>query len=341
VLSVVIPIYNEEKSIPELHSELSGVLATLGQPYEVVYVDDGSRDDSFKELERIAADDDHVVVIQFRRNFGQTAALAAGMDAAQGDVLVFMDGDLQNDPTEIPRMLQTMEEGKFDVVSGWRFPRHDNAISRKLPSQIANWIIGKVSGVRLHDYGCTLKAYRRDVLENVRLYGEMHRFIPAYAAWSGASITELKVRHRARQYGKSKYGIGRTVKVVLDLLTLKFLFSYGTKPAYLFGGLGFACWGLGILTFISAVVERISYGTRINRNPIFMIGLILGVMGLQFILMGLLAELMIRIYHESQGRRTYAVREVRGARAERLKPVRRKAEYLDRVGAAPLGGEPE
>jgi glycosyltransferase involved in cell wall biosynthesis len=313
MLSVIIPIYNEVENIPLLHAELLGVLRALDQPFEIIYVDDGSRDGSFDLLKQIATSEPEVVAIQFRRNFGQTAALAAGMEHARGDVLVFMDGDLQNDPADIPRLLERMREGPnggYDVVSGWRFNRQDHAVRRKLPSRIANWIISQVSGVRLHDYGCTLKAYRREVLENVRLYGEMHRFIPAYAAWSGASIAELKVNHRARKFGKSKYGIGRTLKVVLDLMTLKFLNSYSTKPSYLFGGLGFACWGLGILALIWTVVERFTLATRINRNPMFTVGLILGVMGLQFLLMGLLAEMMIRIYHESQEKPTYVVRDI-------------------------------
>ncbi len=322
MLSVVIPIYNEVENIPLLHQELSGVLRTLDQPYEVVYVDDGSRDGSFEALRRIAEADPNVLVIQFRRNFGQTAALAAGMRAAQGDILVFMDGDLQNDPADIPRLLAMLEEGPYDVVSGWRFDRKDHAIRRKLPSRIANWLIGKVSGVRLHDYGCTLKAYRREVLETVRLYGEMHRFIPAYAAWSGATIGELKVNHRARKFGKSKYGIGRTIKVVLDLLTLKFLSDYGTKPAYLFGGLGFACWGLAFLAFLFSVAQRFIDATRVHSNPVFTIGLILAVMGLQFILMGLLAELMVRIYHESQDKSTYVVRRTVGKRSPGFEPRR-------------------
>ncbi len=311
-LSVVIPIFNEVESIPALHEELWGVLRGLGQSYEIVYVDDGSRDGSFAALSRIAEAEPEVVVIQFRRNFGQTAALAAGMRAAEGDVLIFMDGDLQNDPNEIPHMLAMIDEGPYDVVSGWRFNRQDHAVRRKLPSRIANWIISRVSGVRLHDYGCTLKAYRREVLENVRLYGEMHRFIPAYAAWSGAAIGEMKVNHRARRHGTSKYGIGRTLKVVLDLLTLKFLSDYGTKPSYLFGGLGFVCWALSFLAVAMSLFDRLATDTRIHRNPLFTIGMILAVMGLQFVLMGLLAELTVRVYHESQDRATYVIRRMVG-----------------------------
>src|SRR5581483_11285563 len=320
--------YNEEENIPELHRELIGVLRGLDRPFEIVYVDDGSRDRSFERLKQIAEADAEVLVIRFRRNFGQTAALAAGMKAALGDVLIFMDGDLQNDPADIPRLLEEMDRGDFDVVSGWRYDRKDHAVRRKLPSRIANWVISEVSGVKLHDYGCTLKAYRREVLENVQLYGEMHRFIPAYAAWSGASISELKVNHRPRRFGKSRYGIGRTTKVVLDLLTLKFLSTYSTKPIYLFGGLGFGCWGLGLLALVVSVAQRFVDGTRINRNPLFTIGLILGLVGLQFILMGLLAELMIRIYHESQDKPTYVVRDYAGTRAQSLKRPRPWEEAL-------------
>jgi glycosyltransferase involved in cell wall biosynthesis len=312
VLSIVIPIYNEVENIPELHAELQGVLVELGRPYEIIYVDDGSKDGSFALLKQLADEHPEVVAIQFRRNFGQTAALAAGLEASRGDVVIFMDGDLQNDPAEIPRLLQTMEEGDFDVVSGWRKHRQDAAISRKLPSRMANWLISKVSGVQLHDYGCTLKAYRRDVLKNVRLYGEMHRFIPAYAAWAGATVTELPVNHRARKYGTSKYGINRTIKVLLDLLTLKFLSSYSTKPIQLFGGLGALCFLFGVLATVYLLYSRFFEGVRINRNPVALIAVFLFLAGLLFITQGLLAELVTRTYFESQGKPTYVIRSVVG-----------------------------
>jgi glycosyltransferase involved in cell wall biosynthesis len=312
VLSIVVPIYNEVENVPELHEELQGVLDALGRPYEIIYVDDGSKDGSFGLLKRLADQHPEVVVIQFRRNFGQTAALAAGLEASHGDIVIFMDGDLQNDPAEIPRLIQTMEEGDFDVVSGWRKNRQDAQISRKLPSQMANWLISKVSGVRLHDYGCTLKAYRRDVLKNVRLYGEMHRFIPAYAAWAGATVTELAVNHRARKYGKSKYGINRTIKVLLDLLTLKFLSSYSTKPIQLFGGMGALCFLFGILSTLFVLYVRLFEDVRVHRNPVALIAVFLFLAGLLFITQGLLAELVTRTYFESQGKSTYVVRAIIG-----------------------------
>lgn len=312
MLSIVIPIYNEVENVPELHEELQGVLVTLGRPYEIIYVDDGSRDGTVDLLKQLSDKHPEVVVILFRRNFGQTAALAAGLEASRGDVVIFMDGDLQNDPAEIPRLLQTMEEGDFDVVSGWRKDRQDAAISRKLPSRMANWLISKVSGVQLHDYGCTLKAYRREVMQNVRLYGEMHRFIPAYAAWAGATVTELPVNHRARKYGRSKYGINRTIKVLLDLLTLKFLSSYSTKPIQMFGGLGAACFFLGFLATLLLLYSRFFEDVRINRNPVALIAVFLFLAGLLFITQGLLAELVTRTYFESQGKTTYVIRTILG-----------------------------
>jgi glycosyltransferase involved in cell wall biosynthesis len=312
VLSIVVPIYNEVENIPELHSELQGVLDAFGRAYEILYVDDGSKDGSVPLLNALAEQHPEVVVIQFRRNFGQTAALAAGLEASRGDIVIFMDGDLQNDPAEIPRLVHTMEEGGFDVVSGWRKNRQDAQISRKLPSRMANWLISRVSGVELHDYGCTLKAYRREVLKNVRLYGEMHRFIPAYAAWAGASVTELPVNHRARKYGKSKYGINRTIKVLLDLMTLKFLSSYSTKPIQLFGSVGALCFLVGVLCVMSVVYSRFFEEVRVNRNPVALIAVFLFLAGLLFITQGLIAELVTRTYFESQGKATYVIRAIIG-----------------------------
>jgi glycosyltransferase involved in cell wall biosynthesis len=315
MLSVIIPIYNEEDNITPLHEELREVLDGTGQDYEIVYVDDGSRDASFALLRSIAEADPRVQVIRFRRNFGQTAAMAAGIDASVGDTLIFMDGDRQNDPHSIPEMLARLDEGEgCDVVSGWRKNRHDAALSRKLPSQIANKLISIVSGVPLHDYGCTLKVYRREVIENVRLYGEMHRFIPAYAAWYGARIEEMPVGHRPRVAGRSKYGISRTIKVILDLLTLKFLSDYSTKPIYLFGGIGAsavaACGAIWLLVLYQLIFE----GVKPNRNvPLLALGGVLLLAGLIFLLMGLLAELVTRTYHESQHKPTYAIRtRIRG-----------------------------
>ncbi|MBA2448666.1 MAG: glycosyltransferase family 2 protein [Chloroflexi bacterium] len=322
MLSVIVPIFNEEENVPELHAELRGALEELGRPYEIIYVDDGSTDDSFARLKTVAQDPG-VMVVQLRRNFGQTAALAAGADASSGEVLIFMDGDLQNDPADIPRLLQVMEEGDYDVVSGWRKHRQDAAIKRRLPSRIANWLISRVSGVRLNDYGCTLKAYRREVMQNLRLYGEMHRFIPAYAAWAGARIAELPVNHRARRFGQSKYGINRTIKVLLDLLTLKFLSSYSTKPIYLFGGLGALCFLSGGLSFLLVVYMKLFEDLNMNRNPVLLMCVFMFLAGLLFITQGLLAELVTRTYFESQDKPIYVVRAVLGLRLPRPSRARR------------------
>jgi glycosyltransferase involved in cell wall biosynthesis len=309
-LSVVIPIYNEEENVPRLHVELRSALDRLARPFEIIYVDDGSRDQSPQRLEEIAAADPEVKVVLFRRNFGQTAALQAGIDESRGSVLIFMDGDLQNDPADISRLMERIDEG-FDVVSGWRKDRQDGLVMRRIPSQFANRLISWVTGVHLNDYGCTLKAYRREVIENVRLYGEMHRFIPAYASWAGASITELPVNHRARQFGRSKYGIWRTLRVLLDLLTVKLLGSYGTKPIYFFGTIGLVLWGLAFLSGFYVVWDRF-FGTRAyaHNNPMLLLAVFLALLGVQSIMLGLLAELTIRTYHESRGRPTYTVRRI-------------------------------
>jgi glycosyltransferase involved in cell wall biosynthesis len=309
-VSVVIPIYNEEENVPRLHTELRAALDHLGRPSEIVYVDDGSRDQSPQKLAEIAAQDPSVRVVLFRRNFGQTAALQAGIDHSRGEILVFMDGDLQNDPADIGRLLERIDEG-FDVVSGWRKSRQDAFVSRKLPSMMANALISWVTGVHLNDYGCTLKAYRREVIANVRLYGEMHRFIPAYASWQGASITELPVNHRARQFGKSKYGIWRTVRVLLDLLTVKLLGSYGTKPIYFFGMVGLGLWGLSVIAALEVLYEKVGpLHTQAHNNPVLLLAVFLALLGVQSIMLGLLAELTIRTYYESGGRPTYTVRRV-------------------------------
>jgi glycosyltransferase involved in cell wall biosynthesis len=335
-LSVIVPVFNEEECLPRLHDELRPVMESLGSSYEIIYVDDGSRDGSLDFLRTLAERESQVRVIRFRRNFGQTAALAAGMDQARGDILVFLDADLQNPPGEIPKLLAKLDEG-YDVVSGWRKNRQDAALMRKFPSRLANALISWVSGVHLHDYGCTLKAYRRDVMENVRLYGEMHRFIPAYAFWAGANVTEIPVEHRARAAGYSKYGINRTVKVVLDLLTLKFLSSYSTTPIYLFGGMGafsmlgaFAIWAL-------VVYQRFFEQVRVNRNPLFILGFFFLLTGVLLITQGLLAELVMRTYHESQGKPPYVIREIIQKGAPRDVPSD-EPELVEagRVGRAPI-----
>lgn len=308
-LSVVIPIYNEEESIGLLQEQLHAVLQHLGHTYEIIYVDDGSRDQSWQRLLEIARCYPFVRIIRFRRNFGQTAALQAGIDHSHGDILVFLDGDLQNDPADIPRLLDALNDG-YDVVSGWRRNRHDSW-TRVLPSRIANWIISRVTGVDLHDYGCTLKAYRRDVLRHIKLYGEMHRFIPAYASWAGASIVEIPVRHCSRRFGKSKYGISRTLRVLLDLMTVKLLGSYFTKPIYFFGFVGFSLWIAAVLASVVVVVQKLlpPYPYAHN-NPLLLLAVFLAIIGVQFVLMGLLAELVIRTYHEAQAKPTYVVRDM-------------------------------
>ena len=312
-VSIVIPCYDEEQTIPRLCAALDGAVAKLeaaGRGVEVVIVDDGSSDDSFGRLKQAAATRPWMQLVRFRRNYGQTAAMAAGFDRARGAYIVPMDADLQNDPDDIPLLLERLEQGGFDVVSGWRKDRQDKALTRRLPSKIANWLIGKVSGVRLHDYGCTLKAYRREVLEPVRLYGEMHRFIPIYAKWSGARITEQVVRHHPRVEGKSKYGLMRTLKVLLDLTTVKFLGDYSTKPLYLFG-----LWGLAFIFFgcVSGLVTLIQkFGTPMvyaHRNPLLLLAVMLFVVGIQLIGMGLLAEMLVRTHHESQHKPVYLVAE--------------------------------
>lgn len=310
-VSVVIPVYNEAESLLKLHSALREALDTRpGLTWEVVYVDDGSSDESVEILEGIAQDDPHhTCVVVFRRNFGQTAAIAAGIDFAQGDIIVLMDADLQNDPADIPMMLEKIDQG-YDVVSGWRVDRQDKFLTRTFPSRSANWLISTVTGVKLHDYGCTLKAYRREVLTNFRLYGEMHRFIPAYASSVGARIVEVPVKHHPRRYGKTKYGLSRTTKVILDLLTVKFLISYANKPIYLFGGTGIIMILTSLLTMLFLLVRRFWLSISVFSSPLFILSTLLLIMGFQSILMGLIAELLVRTYHESQHKPTYTVRKV-------------------------------
>ena len=308
-LSVIVLVFNELESIDPMYRELASVLDTLEVLTELVYIDDGSRDGSTEALCKIAAHDSRVRVVTFRRNFGQTAAVQAGIDNSRGEVLIFLDGDLQNDPHDIPRLLAGIDEGS-DVVSGWRKNRHDDA-TRVLPSRIANWLIAKVTGVDLHDFGCTLKAYRREVIRDVRLYGEMHRFIPVYASWVGANITEMEVNHRPRSFGRSKYSLSRTSRVMLDLMTVKLLGSYSTKPIYFFGFAAFGLWALAFIFAAIVIIQKLlpPYPYAHN-NPLLLLSVFLGIVGVQFILMGLLAELSIRTYHESQGKTTYVVRQV-------------------------------
>jgi len=307
-LSVIVPIYNEQENLPLLYKGVIESVKQVEQPWELVLVDDGSRDNSREVLEELAKQDpEHVRVVLLRRNFGQTAALAAGIDHSVGEIVVLMDADLQNDPADIPMMLEKIKEG-YDVVSGWRINRQDN-LTRTLPSQIANGLISWTTKVKLHDYGCTLKAYRREVITGFRLYGEMHRFIPVYASSVGARIIEVPVHHHARMYGKAKYGLERTFKVVLDLFTVIFLSQYANKPIYLFGGAGAGLISLSLIAFIYLVIRRFTLNVSVLGSPIFQMATMIAILGFQSILMGLIAELLARTYHESQGKPTYTVRK--------------------------------
>ena len=314
-VSVFLPVFNEEDNLRPLHEKIAGALNEMDRDSEVIYVDDGSTDSSLTVLKEIARDDTRVRVVSLRRNYGQTAAMSAGIDAASGEILIPMDADQQNDPADFKRLLQKLDEG-FDVVSGWRRNRKDKLITRKLPSRIANSIISRIGGVHLHDYGCSLKAYRRDVLQDVRLYGEMHRFIPIYASWAGARVTEIPVEHHRRTLGESKYGLSRTVKVVFDLITIKFLATYQTKPLYVFGSFGLLAFLISALAGIWASVLKFGYGVSFILTPLPLIAIVLLAISIQFFLMGLLAELLVRTYHESQDKPIYLIRERVGFEAE-------------------------
>jgi len=309
-LSIIVPVYNEQDNIKPLYKQIIKAITPLEIDWELVMVDDGSQDKSQAVLKELVKDDpEHVSLVFLRRNFGQTAAIAAGIDHSQGDVVVLLDADMQNDPADIPAMLKKIEEG-YDVVSGWRHNRQDSFLTRTLPSRIANWLISIVTGVHLHDYGCTLKAYRREVITGFRLYGEMHRFIPVYAHSVGARIVELKVRHHPRKYGKAKYGLERTIKVILDLFTVKFLTGYANKPIYLFGGTGALLILVGSAIMVFLFIRRVWFNVSVTQSPWFLMGAVLGIMGFQSILMGLIAELLVRTYHESQKKPTYTIRTI-------------------------------
>jgi glycosyltransferase involved in cell wall biosynthesis len=307
-ISVVIPLFNEAENVDDLYRELSASLTSLGRPYEIILVDDGSEDGTLDRLVRLEARDRRVRVLRLRRNFGQTAAFSAGFDHSRGNIIVTSDGDLQNDPADIPRLVTKLDEG-YDMVCGWRRERHD-PLSKRLPSWLANRLISRATGVRLHDYGCSLKAIRAEVVRGLRLYGEMHRFIPAVASWMGVSLAELPVNHRARMRGRSKYGIGRTLRVLIDLFTVKFLLAYGTRPAHLFGLMGLACGGagLGILGYLSYI--RLFQDTAIGGRPALLLGALLFLTGVILVNFGLIGELLVRTYHESQGKPIYVVKEL-------------------------------
>jgi glycosyltransferase involved in cell wall biosynthesis len=309
-VSVVVPLYNEEENVEELHSRLKAVLDSLGVEYEIIFVDDGSTDKTLPMIEKIQSGDNNLVTLSLRRNFGQTAAFAAGFDYARGDVVITMDGDLQNDPADIPRLLDAIRD--HDIVSGWRRKRKDPFLSRRLPSIMANWLISKVTGVNLHDYGCSLKAYRREVIKNLKLYGEMHRFIPAVAKWYGVKIAEVETVHHPRLRGKSKYGISRTVRVVLDLITVKFLLSFSTRPLQFFGPVGIFSGALGGLISLYLSIQKIFMGKDIGGRPLLLLGALLIIVGIQFIGMGLLGEMMVRVYHETQKKPIYVIKKVIG-----------------------------
>lgn len=310
-VSIVIPLYNEEENAEILHQRLKEAVDKLGLEYEIIYVDDGSADRTLAILETIQEKDKKVVVLSFRRNFGQTAAFAAGFDFAKGDVVVTMDGDLQNDPNDIPRLLELIKD--YDLVSGWRKERKDPFFTRRMPSMLANWIISKVTGVTLHDYGCSLKAYRRDVIKNLKLYGEMHRFIPAVASWYGVSMAEVETTHHPRLRGKSKYGLSRTIKVILDLITVKFLQSFSTKPLQFFGPIGLLSSAAGFLISFYLSIEKVFFGKPLGGRPLLLLGVLLIIVGIQLIGMGLLGEMLVRVYHESQNKPIYVIKKIIGS----------------------------
>lgn len=310
-ISVVVPVMDEEESLEEFYSSLKGVLDKLGKRYEIIFIDDGSKDGSFEILKNLAEKDRNILVIKFRTNFGQTAALSAGFKYAQGDVIITLDADLQNDPEDIPELLGKVEEG-YDVVSGWRRERKDKFLTRRIPSFFANAIISKITGVHLHDYGCTLKAYRRDIVKNIDLYGQMHRFIPALASWVGASICEIAVKHSPRKYGRSKYGLSRTITVILDLITVRFLLSFSTKPIQIFGLLGIISGAIGFVIGIVLVIQRQLFLVPMGSRPMLFLAVLLIFVGMQFISIGLLGEMQVRTYHESQNKPIYVVKEILG-----------------------------
>jgi len=308
-VSFVIPVYNEEENLPDFYRELTAAGEKLHGSYEIIFVDDGSRDGSFPALRRIQATDPKVKIIRLRKNFGQTAALAAGFDRSRGEIIITLDADLQNDPADVPLLIAKMNEG-FDIVSGWRAKRMDKFVSRRLPSKAANWVISRITKVKLHDSGCTLKAFRRDVVKNIKLYGEMHRFIPAIASTMGVAIAEVPVNHRPRIHGKSKYNITKSVRVVLDLLTVKFLLSYSTRPLQIFGLFGLLAGLIGGVLGGILSYQRIILKQSIANRPLLLLSVLLIVIGIQFITMGLLGEIMVRTYHEAVEKDIYAVREV-------------------------------
>ncbi len=314
-LSVILPIYNEVENLPHLLDELVPALETTDRTFEIICVDDGSSDDSFAALKKLRAKDERIRIIQFRRNFGQTAAFAAGFDRAQGEVVITMDADLQNDPADIPKLLAKIDEG-YDVVSGWRVERWQEGfqtlLTRKIPSATANWLISTGTGIHLHDYGCALKAYRYEVIKSINLYGDLHRFIPAIASYFGVTVAEVPVNYRPRQFGRSKYGLGRASRVILDLLTVRFLLSYSTRPIQIFGLIGLIAFATGVVIGIYLSFMKLVYGVALAERPLLLLAILLVMIGVQLITMGLLGEMIVRTYHESQGKTIYTVKEELG-----------------------------
>jgi glycosyltransferase involved in cell wall biosynthesis len=308
-LSIVIPIYNERESIGKLYDNLNGALSGMNLKYEVLLIDDGSIDGTFDELLKVHRKNKLFKIIRFRKNFGQTSAISAGFSYAEGKVVVTLDADLQNDPQDIPVLLSKINEG-YDIVSGWRKNRKDRAVTRRFPSIVANKIISRLTGVRLHDYGCTLKAYRKEVVKNINLYGEMHRYIPAIASWMGVKVAEVPVIHHSRKYGKSKYGVSRTIKVILDIITVKFLLSYSQSPIQMFGLLGLFSGMIGFIVTAYLIIMRIFFGQSLADRPLFILSIFMIFIGVQLITIGLLAEVLIRVYHKVQNRDTYVIKDI-------------------------------
>ncbi|HXX44486.1 MAG TPA: glycosyltransferase family 2 protein [Candidatus Acidoferrales bacterium] len=314
--SIVVPFYNEQENVPQLYVKIVDVMSAIGEPFEMIFVDDGSKDGTFRQLSEIARNDDRAVVVRLRRNFGQTAALKAGFDHSNGEIIISMDGDLQHDPAEIPRFIEKMQEG-YDIVSGWRVTRTDHWLMRQIPSWTANRMMAWLSRVDLHDFGTTFKAYRREILSEINLYGELHRFIPALASWAGASIGEVPITNIPRKNGKSNYGISRTIRVLLDLLSVKFLLDYSTRPLQLFGLAGLACLAFGGSVDLWLVIDKLAKKQDVmaSHGPLLLLGTALVIGGIQFLAIGLIGELLTRTYYESQDKPIYTVRELRGRRA--------------------------
>jgi len=307
-ITVVVPFFNEEENVKEMHQRLTAALANLKKNYEVIFIDDGSTDNSYGIIKDLALADKRLKVIRFKKNFGQTAAIYAGFIAATGDIIIPMDGDLQNDPSDIKNLISKINEG-YDIVSGWRKHRKDPFLTRKVPSLIANRMISIVTGVNLHDYGCTLKAYRKEVVKNIKLYGEMHRFIPAIASWQGATISEIEVSHNPRVHGKAKYGMERVLKVVLDLMTIKFFGTFLAKPIYIFGTAGIILTAGSFATLTAVIIRKAFFGFYIIESPLTLLSILFLILGIMFILMGIIAEIVVRLYYSSESRMPFFIKE--------------------------------